>query len=545
MGLKWRLHVPTGALVFVAAFLVYIGVAAVLVFGHHSIVGDAWSRVANAYYVLYSRDPHLAAMGFVWNPLPSMAMLPLLPLKAIWPALVTEGFAANVVSALFMAGAVAQFRAFLADLRLPRLIGPALVLLFAAHPMIVLYGANGMSEAPFLFFLVVGAHQLSKWIERNDSASLAYSGVAIAFAYLTRYEAAAAALFAAVVVALVSFQRAPAGSRRITALSDVLIFSAPPAFAFASWAFASWVIVGTPFETFTSMYGNAAQVERASTGIVQATGQGTLNGVIYAGAQLLALAPLVVPIATIALLAALRRRDARLLGPLAVFGGVLGFAFAAFISGSSFGWLRFYITLIPLMAAIAALAVAAAVPAQAPSSPAPWRRWFSRLSPYAMGLLMVGMLAVGYPSVVAGMVDDQIGRGEAREQLTELLPGTVAASQYSEDAYLLAGEVADHVDGLNLGVGAVLTDAANAFPIIMRSGDPRQFVITPDRDFQAILANPVQFGVLYVLVPSGDPGHDAVTRAYPGMYSDGAGVAQLVGEFTRGPFAWRLYRLDS
>jgi hypothetical protein len=27
---------------------------------------DALSRTANAYYVLYSRDPHLAAIGFIW-----------------------------------------------------------------------------------------------------------------------------------------------------------------------------------------------------------------------------------------------------------------------------------------------------------------------------------------------------------------------------------------------------------------------------------------------------------------------------------------------
>ena len=38
--------------------------------------GDAWSRITNAYYVLYSRDPHLAAIGFIWNPLPSLMAIP-------------------------------------------------------------------------------------------------------------------------------------------------------------------------------------------------------------------------------------------------------------------------------------------------------------------------------------------------------------------------------------------------------------------------------------------------------------------------------------
>src|SRR5690349_4617983 len=39
---------------------------------------DSLSRTANAFYVLFSRDPHLAAVGFVWNPLPSLIQLPLL-----------------------------------------------------------------------------------------------------------------------------------------------------------------------------------------------------------------------------------------------------------------------------------------------------------------------------------------------------------------------------------------------------------------------------------------------------------------------------------
>ncbi len=39
---------------------------------------DALSRVANAFYVLYSRDPHLGAIGFIWNPLPSLMEMVLL-----------------------------------------------------------------------------------------------------------------------------------------------------------------------------------------------------------------------------------------------------------------------------------------------------------------------------------------------------------------------------------------------------------------------------------------------------------------------------------
>ena len=41
----------------------YITVAVLLDFHYETFNGDAFSRMANAFYVLYSRDPHLAAVG--------------------------------------------------------------------------------------------------------------------------------------------------------------------------------------------------------------------------------------------------------------------------------------------------------------------------------------------------------------------------------------------------------------------------------------------------------------------------------------------------
>ena len=46
---------------------------------------DAMSRVANAFYVLYSQDPHLGAIGFVWTPLPSLVELLFLLSYPIYP----------------------------------------------------------------------------------------------------------------------------------------------------------------------------------------------------------------------------------------------------------------------------------------------------------------------------------------------------------------------------------------------------------------------------------------------------------------------------
>ena len=77
---------------FVVCSIVYGGIGWWLL-SRDLIFPDAMSRVANAYYVLFSRDPHLAAIGFVWNPLPSLATLPLLVFSPWFPALASLGAA--------------------------------------------------------------------------------------------------------------------------------------------------------------------------------------------------------------------------------------------------------------------------------------------------------------------------------------------------------------------------------------------------------------------------------------------------------------------
>lgn len=522
-----------GLVVFGVALIAYLAVAWVLVFGLNSIIGDAWSRVGNAYYVLFSRDPHLAAIGFVWNPLPSLAMMPLLPFKAVWPSLVTDGLAANIVSAAFMAGAVTQVLGIFRDLGLGRLARLALTAAFALNPMIVLYAANGMSEAPFLFFLVLAVRNLMSWLRDDRVGSLAGAGVALAFAYLTRYEAAAAAALCIAAVAIVSYRSAPPTKQRAAALADAMIVGAPFALAFVSWAVVSWVIVGSPFETFTSIYGNSAQVSRAGTSISEATGQG-MGALMYAGEQILALFPALAAVGLFVAISAARRADRRFIGPVAVFGGILAFALAAFLAGSSFGWLRFYIAVVPLGAVLAGLL--AATLAAAPG----------RIFRVAVTLAVCAAVLVSVPTATQAMLDPSLGRGETSEQLNAFLATTSAGvtpvTNYSAQAHAAGGRVASYLDRLELEDGTVLADAATAFPVLLQSARPRQFVITSDRDFMPILADPARFDVRYVVV-SQNAGGDAVNRAYPGIYRSGAGIAELAAEFTEGSFSWRVYQL--
>lgn len=517
-------------LLFSVCAIAYLAIAAYLVFGLGLVIGDGWSRVGNATYVLLSRDPHLAAIGFVWNPLPSLLVLPLIPFAAIWPSLVHAGFAANIISAIAMAAAVVQLRGIVADAGIARLPRLAMVAAMAINPMIVYYAANGMSEALFVLILLVAVRCLAAWLREDSLSALVLCGLALGLAYLVRYEAVAASGVVIAVVAAVSAARATPGRRRAQALADAIVVGSPFAATFVIWAMTSWIIVGSPFETFTSVYGNSSQVELMAPWIRLATSQGTGQAPWYFIRQVLGLEPGLALLVPFALVIAIRRREWMGLASL-VLAAVLAFAGVAFVSGHSFGWLRFSITAIPLAIVLVALGSSLGTSARA--------RGTVRM------LAAVAVVWAGVATTTWTMLEPTLGQEEAR-QLGPYLVGAVGGPTTvppESQSYRLGGEVARAIDALGLPSGSVLVDVATGFPIVLQSQRPTQFVITPDRDFPAILADPLAFRVRYLLVP--DDRYlgtlDALNRHYPGLYEDGAGIGKLVAAFESASFSWRLY----
>src|ERR1700683_2079751 len=243
-----------GGVVFLFALALYFAVAWLLDIKYKAFNQDAIFRMANGFYVIYSRDPHLAAVGFVWNPLQSFADLVFLLGNHLWPALSHNDMAGSLVSALAMAGAAYQILAALREwgvTRVPRLV---LTACFVVDPMIILYGGNGMSEALYLFTLVASARYLMRWIHRGDLRSLAYAAVMLALCYLARNEAAAAIVAGAVTVAAVSYWRAEGqrGARLEAAIGDSFIFAVPGFVAAAGWAVGGHVGTGPRFTHFST-----------------------------------------------------------------------------------------------------------------------------------------------------------------------------------------------------------------------------------------------------------------------------------------------------
>jgi hypothetical protein len=326
--------------------------------------------------------------------------------------------------------------------------------------------------------------------------------------------------------------------RAMSGAADALIVGGPPVVAFALWALVSWLIVGSPFETFSSVYGNSSQVALSRDAIRDATGDSPGATLTYLVNQVRGLEPAIVAIIAGAIAAALARRDLRIVAPIVVFGGVVAISGVFFLAGSSFGWLRFSIAAIPLAVMAAAVAIGAL------RRPGP-QRWPERLSSVpAIGLVALALAAI--PLSINTLFDPRLAREEAYHLRGLVAPGAIIPDE--QRRFEIGRDVAQYLDAQNLPRGSVVVDVALGFWVVLQSEHPEQFVITPDRDFEPIVADPAMFDARYVLVSpaSGLGGFGAVERAHPGLYQNGAGIGELAAEFvhpTDGDVAWRVYEV--
>lgn len=535
-------------LAFLIPLVVAIPTARVLVLVHHSIYNDAQSRLANAYYVFYSRDPHLASIGFVWNPLPSVVDMPLLLLKGIWPSLANQAFAANLMSCLFFALACYQLYRFLEDLGLGRATRWGLWLSFAANPLVFYYAVNGMSEMLFMFTLIITSRYLAQWLRTGGTKPLVYSGLWLGIAYLARNEAVASAIFAGPTVLIVRYLQCRKLVRKTAiqmAATDFLLFIVPVVTAFAMWALISWIIVGHPFEQFSSVYGNASQIKLAGGSAAQAV-KGTRLSYAINGSQ--SVAPFLVPLCAVAALIGWWRRDWRFLAPVTLIASVLGFEVVAYTLNQIFPWYRYYIYASP------AIVMTAACLAAKPDRPIRIRsdRGATTIRPRAFsavaGLVAVAACAPGILTTVHTLSHAGIASQDRYELAYFLWPhGAEAKGDTIPQSEAAVAKLAKQLDGLHLRHGAIMVDNFTTciVPLILDSTDPREFIIPNDQDYQAKLGVPYQDGVRYFLVPNPATNPlDALDRQFPGLYNTGQGLAKLDQQINLpGCPAFRLYKL--
>lgn len=511
-----------GVALFVGLTGLYFAVGYLLVIRYDLLDGDAASRVANAGYVLMSRDPHLSAMGFVWNPLPSLVEIPILLFERWWPELRTRGLAGVIQSALFMAGAALMVRGIALDRGIAAGWRRVAVAAFALQPMIIVYGASGMSEAAFILCVLWCARHLMRWSDGRGTVDLAMAGLALGVGYTARYEVVPAAFGAVVFVAILAGGRAAAGFRLSAMLAHIAIIFFPIAFAAAIWALAGWVINHELFAIVTSQYGNENQVEGAKR-------RGDLvrdspTALMVISARLLGMQPFVGIAAAGGIAYAVLARKPAALVPVLTFGPVLVFAAWGQYSATTFGLFRYFLLAIPLV-------ICAALALWTPcDSPGP--AWAVTTRAGRLGAVtLCASILIGFPVTVHAALNDRIGNQQLKFIVNSLLHPESFPAQEQRYRQGLATDrlLADYFDRQRLPAGSVLMDSFAAWGIWLNSADPQQFIVTSDYDFKAALNRPWGLGVTYLVLSNpASTDADAINIRYPTLWNDGAGFSKLV-----------------
>ncbi len=491
---------------------------------------DAVARTAQAFSVLYSRDPHLGALGFVWNPLPALLQLPLI--TVLHTVRLDPLLASNILTAGCGAAALCVLNAFMLRAGLSSRLRLLLLALYGLNPVIVLYSANGESEALFILLIVSLVTNFVEWADTRSLRALLSMTLISALAVQARYESLAliAAVAAAIILTCMPLTRhigVSAAARRMESYS--IAYLAAPVYSCAIWVFFNWMIEGDALFFLRSAYSNIAD-----TAQFRSNAGSYLHGVVYSwpgafryGArEMLCIFPAFAVILLLALFLAMARRERgiSLFGVLLISLAIPGFEIAMIERGASYGWLRFFIYVIPFSFLLLTV-LCRTVPSLIGG----------RGAKLVWVLIVFALLSSDVASWIA-MNTPSLGREERYVTCKILHPGRISSHDTIRDPKAIDAVVQ------SLPPGRVLLDTYQGFAIPLVSPNPTRYVITSDLDFSAILHHPAGM-VRYILVPYPDAVglDDSINQQYPNLWERGSPWTRLLRDFPQTFNHWRLY----
>lgn len=497
-----------GMFLIVGAFYFYIGYRSTIT--SHVVVFDALDRLARSYMVWHNDPPKLAAIGFVFPPLTTMALLPF----ALVKPLATSLIALPLVSAVFASATIVMLDRTLARCDVMPLLRIPLLLAFGLNPFWLFYSGNGMSEVVYSFFLAFMLYAFVSWYATTEPRYLIAAGFVLSVLVLTRYAFIVWAILLAVLIGVALIRRA---ARRIEVEGSVIAFAAPIMYVLALWVLFNTLIVGDPFGWISDTTTSAQAIN--STGI---NNSGSL-GLDDIASRLVELTVAVFPLAFVAvpaLVAAFitQRNDMALwLASFIVLGIVIIGVHAYAADQESL------LTLRDSMPMYVAAFVGAA--------------WLFRSLPglrLPIFAITIIMLVVNMFTAWHGMKTYPF---QSQEQAftRALFSGDDQEGNSSRGGYRVGiaseASMADYVNKkIPQKKNSILTDNAQTFGVILLSGRPQNFfdrVDKGDTKFRQVLAKP--YGkVDYLLYATNSRSADLIRRAYPNADSNSAQGLQVV-----------------
>lgn len=507
-----------GVVVALFAFALALICGYELVFRYHVVMGDAMSRALSGLYAVFRPQFHLASVGFLWNPLPSLMAIPLQELRFLWPPMAEWGFAGNVISATFGAIGAFHLNRLLWRFGLTRSVRLLWTALFVLNPMILLYAANGMTDGMMGATAVATVEAIAAYLAERRPSSLVRAATWITVGFMIRYESVPIGAGITVGLALAIYR----SSRSVRkAESAVVTFLFPVFCAGLTWILLNWMIMKNPFYFADSIYSNASQIASGAYNISQVVAaRHSLSTSLYEVFHFSLLFWLYVPCAFGVALLQLRRNPNPLGLPLLL--GSLGapvLQVALLYTHRSADWSRFFIYYIPfgvmlfgflLSQVPLALRKSVTLVACGLLFSANWVTWQTIHSP---------IWGYGDSAII-----DHIEYG------VPVSNDTQNAVPYITGAQTVASYINGHPSL------TVLMSSMSSFAVIPFIKNPNQIVFTNDADFQAVLLNPLG-RVDAILAPSPDQlamASDELTRQYPGLWAGAVSWTRLIRTFPDG-----------
>lgn len=496
-----------------------------LVYVAEIFVGDAVARVVQAHSIVLSRDPHLAAVGFIWPPLPSILEVPFV--LALQP-FTAPVFAGQIVSALFAGALAAAIWGQLKRSGVPTRWAIALTLTVMLNPLVFYSSINGMTEVIFLFFAVVAAGALSSWDPR-ESKGLLLAGFMLGASFFVRYEAVAfagAGVLAAVLILWNTFR----WRERVGAV--IIAFVAPVGYLVALWILWTWLFLGSPLAFLTGAGSNLYFTESIRLGqnpVLSPLYQDPVATVRWAVGYLVREFPPFVPLLISALLVSAMRRDRGIL-VLAIFAAV-GPAFLAFqvYRGQLLSFARFWIYVVPFSAILLGVVV---------------RDWRSSRRNLAYAVATVAFIISGI-STIEVMGDTNRSAPDETAFARALRTAGFGAQLGTE--YAAIRETSATLDAyMDEEPGALaLVDGLVHGGVLLFTRHTGKVAFDADRDFSALTEHPVD-RVRFILIPgrqpSGAVAQTPLVERFATLHARGAPWAEYLEEFPEYSNS-RLYRV--
>ncbi len=466
------------------------------------LLNDAFSRTANAFYVLYVKPLRLASMGFVWNPLPSIVQLPFVELSKLWRPFVSAGISGVVMTSFSAALSAAILLRTFTEFNIKKKYSIFMCLLFVFNPFIFFYGMNGMSEGPFFAAAIYVVANETLWAKKGRPEYIVKMAFALAIAFLCRYEAIPFAAAVGIGVLINIFfnkneKRFVASNLKrekyFYAEGTAIVLFAPMAYAIALWIFLNWTITGNPFYFLNSVYSNTAQSQFTSS-------VGSITKTIQYIAQ--RSMPFLPPFFAIMLIRVmtkrLLRRDFFML--CALVASMIAFHFLMLIKGSSYGWLRFFSYSLPICIA--------------------WIPYELSETPKALQRMVYRILCVSF--IISGIFTAKA-----------LSSPVIAIEEHDAVISEQYGEISDYINEQLSDDKILMMDSFMTAPIILNIKNINNLIISSSLEFNEYLENPAKYEVQYILVPDPDSGVgslDAFNTRYPDLYKEGAEWCTLIEE---------------